>query len=218
MILIVAKNKRDADAFIQSFHFMGILAYYSSPSTALSEIGKGFHSALFVGDELSEYEELVRAMRSYSLDCPIFALSKSEERRYTFFDAEFFWSGYVSELACKIINYQKDRRLPVIGEYRVAGIDASCHKTNVLYYGREIHLTKTEAMILRYLIATYPIPQKASNILKYAFRPGRMPEITNIRTHICVINSKFNDEFSRTVISSEPRVGYTVLTPENIKV
>ena len=108
MILIVARNKRDADAFAQSFHFMGILAYAATPNTALSEIGRGFHSALFVGDGLSEYEELVHSMRSYSIDCPMFAVHTSLESKASFFDAELRWSGYISELAYEIMKYQKE--------------------------------------------------------------------------------------------------------------
>ena len=217
MLLIISKNKRDRDAFAETFYYMGILAYGVAPQAALGEIGRGFRAALFIGDGLSEYEELVTAMRKYSLSCPVFALGEPDDARYAFFDSVLSWEGYVSELACQIISSQKERGFSALGEYRAGGIDASSNRTSIDYFGREIHLTKTEAMIFRYLISCYPVPQKAANILKYAFRSGRMPQITNIRTHISVINSKFSEAFSSPIIGSETGIGYTILTPEHIK-
>lgn len=216
MILIVAKNHKDAAAFADMFYFMGILSYPATPANALSESQKGFRSVLFI-DGNDEYEELVSSIRAYSIDLPIFSISKGDPSRLSsFFDREFIYNGYISSLICDIADYQKAHSLPLIGTYRLSGIDASVNLGDLLFFDKTVHLTKTELMIFRYLISSYPIPAKAANILKYAFRSGRMPEITNIRTHISVINSKFSGIAPYQIITSEPRIGYTVMTPEKI--
>ena len=72
-------------------------------------------------------------------------------------------------------------------------------------------------MILRYLIRSYPVPQNAERILKYAFKPTRAPEAASIRTHLSIMNKKFEKSIGRKMISLEPHRGYIILTPEYIK-
>ena len=101
-----------------------------------------------------------------------------------------------------------------IGSYSLAGIDAGCDLRLPTYFDKEIPLTKTETMILRYLIRIYPRKAKAVEILCHAFKSGRDPEVASVRTHISVMNKKFKKEFGKNLISSFEGGGYTVLTPE----
>ena len=107
--------------------------------------------------------------------------------------------------------------LPLSAHYRLAGIDASCSNERVDVFDKAIAFTKTETMILRYLIAYYPTPQSAKRIVKYAYKPTKKPEISSIRTHISVMNKKFREKFGHSLISASEGGGYTVLTPEYIE-
>ena len=69
-------------------------------------------------------------------------------------------------------------------------------------------------MIVKYLIRTYPRPTSAEEILRYAYRESRTPEISNIRTHISIINKKFRKLTERNLIEMSFGKGYRVLTPE----
>ena len=83
-----------------------------------------------------------------------------------------------------------------------------------LYFGKPLPLTKTEAMILKTLIVTYPRPTSAKEVLKYAFKQNKTPEASNIRTHISVINKKFRAVAERNLIALTVGEGYVILTPE----
>ena len=101
-----------------------------------------------------------------------------------------------------------------VGCYSLAGIDAGCDLPRPKFFENELKLTKTEAMILRYLIRIYPRRAGAKEILLHAFKSGAKPEPASVRTHISVMNKKFKAEYSRAVVSSSEEGGYTVLTPE----
>ena len=120
-------------------------------------------------------------------------------------------------MAERIIDYANKNSLAKIGDYYLAGFDASNHTIGVNYFYTKIGLTKTEAMILRYLIRSYPIPQSADKILKYAFKPSRAPEAASIRTHLSLMNKKFESTIGRKMVILEPHRGYIILTPEYIK-
>ncbi len=97
------------------------------------------------------------------------------------------------------------------GEYLAAGICS--HRLDPLVFadGRTLKLTKTELMIVRYLCASYPERRCAAQILSFAFRGSKRPEVSNIRTHVSLINKKAEATLGRHLISSVPREGYTIL-------
>ena len=121
-------------------------------------------------------------------------------------------------LASKIIEYSRLNSKESIGDYRLAGFDASCDVVGVNYFFQKVNLTKTEAMILRYLIRSYPIPQKSEDILKYAFKASRLPDKSSIRTHISIMNKKFVSHLGDKMIVSVSHDGYRILTPEFAKI
>ena len=220
MVLIVSSAKKQAQTISDMFYYMGVLSYAATPSEALTEIS-GLYRAVIVleAHTLPDTENYISKMRSYNCSVPIFAISDSDEIKYVshLFDGCLKDSIYSSTLVEEIVRYQSERRLPLCAHYRLSGIDASCNSEVVTVFDRKILFTKTETMILRYLIASYPMPQNAKSIIKYAFKPTRKPEIASIRTHISVMNKKFKDTTGKLLFQSLVKEGYVISTPEVIK-
>ena len=221
MLLIICQSKKLAKSVEETFYYMSILAYGATPHEALSEVSGIYRAALIINpDGFPDINDYVNRLKSYKLDLPVFALTESESKPYysDIFDAIFIKPTMTPHLASKIIDYANKNNRAKIGDYRLAGFDASSNLLGVTYFDRKITLTKTEAMILRYLLRVYPIPQSASKIIKYAFRPSNTPEEASIRTHISGMNKKLNEATGRKMIVHVPRKGYLILTPEYEKI
>ncbi len=214
MVLIIDRNKKRGQTLAEIFHFMGVLSLYTQPSAAASEISSEYRAVLISEpEELPDPEDYTAMLRSYSPGIPIFAISR-EPVSYTFFDGMFQDGISSSVLVSEIVKYQEERGLPSLGQYLLAGLDAGCDLGEVRYFSEALNMTKTETMIIRYLIATYPTPASSEKILKHTHKPTKLPERSSIRTHISKINSKFEAQRGRSLIVSVPGEGYTVLTPE----
>lgn len=199
---------------------MSILSYAATPHEALSEVSGLYRAVLIINPEnFPDINDYVNRIKSYKSDLPIFALTDSNPENFypDVFDAVFTKPSLTPALAKKIIEHANESNRARIGQYYLAGFDASSDLLGVKYFYSRIDLTKTEAMILRYLIRSYPIPQSPKNILKYAFRPSRAPEVTSIRTHISLMNKKISEDAGRRMIISLPHKGYVILTPEYIE-
>lgn len=217
MLLIISPSKKNARCVAEAFHYMSILSYGTTPHEALSEISTLYRAVLILNpDAFADILDYVNRIRSYKSDIPIYALVDGEiaPHYYDLFDVCFTRSTSTAVMASKIISCAKENGLLSIGEYYLAGFDASCNTVGVYYFNTRLSLTKTEAMILRYLIRSYPIPQNAKSILKYAFKSSRTPELSSIRTHLSLMNKKFEESIGRKMISLEPSKGYIILTPE----
>ena len=217
MLLIISQSKKTSRIISETFHYMSILSYGATPHEALSEVSILYRAVLIVNPEgFADINDYVNRIKSYRSDMPIFALTDGEPSRfyYDIFDGIFTRPTLTSSLAEKIIDYANKNNKAKIGSYLLAGLDASSSRVGVYYFYDKINFTKTEAMILRYLIRSYPLPQKAKYILKYAFRPSRTPEESTIRTHISLMNKKFESVIGRKMITLVPGRGYMVLTPE----
>ena len=220
MLLIVSQSKRVAKSVQETFHYMSILSYGATPHEALSEVSDRYRAILILNpDGFPDIMDYVNRLRSYRSDIPIFAiLDKDAPHHYPdIFDGCFTKPAFTPALAEKIINYANDRNQARIGDYYLAGFDASSSTIGVYYFYTKLNLTKTEAMILRYLIRSYPIPQKADNIIKYAFRPSRKPESASIRTHLSLMNKKLEAAIGKKMIGFESGRGYIILTLEYLK-
>lgn len=215
MILIVSKNKKHSAPISEMFYFMGVLSHTATPTEALSLISTIFNCVLIVNpDMLSDKEDYVLRLRSY-ISIPIFALTDAEdETDGIIFDGVIKSSTYAPRILSLITNYLKNSDMKIPGTYKLAGIDASVHLRLPMYFDKVIPLTKTETMILRSLICSYPTPLSAKEILKYAFKQSRLPEASNIRTHISIMNKKFREITGRNLAILTPNEGYRVLTPE----
>ena len=214
MILVINRNKKLASSFSEAFHFMGMLSYATTPSEALGEISLLFRAIIILEpDTLPDPKNFTSRLRAYA-DIPIFAISNEPVNHGEIYDDIFSFNGYSANLASKIVAKTKKMGLKHAGDYRLAGIDATADKVGVTYFDTPVPLTKTESMILRFLIRSYPEPADSSKILKYAFRSSRRPEAAGVRTHISTINRKFNAVTGRNLITLIQGDGYCVLTPE----
>ena len=221
MLLIISPSKKNARAVSDTFHHMSILSYGATPHEGLSEISGLYRAVLILHPEsFPDVIDYVSRLKSYNSALPIFALTERPPALIysELFDGIFTRHTFTPALAEKIISYADENRLARIGDYFLAGFDASRNLVGVNYFYTKIKLTKTEAMILRYLIRSYPVPQSAENILKYAFRQARAPEASSIRTHMSLMNKKFSETIGRRMIVNEPGEGYRILTPELSKI
>jgi DNA-binding response OmpR family regulator len=199
---------------------MGVLSYAAIPSEAFSEISNLYTAVLVLCPEkLPDAKNFVERLRSYNSRIPIFAITDASPELYAeeIFDGSYPDSIYSSTLVEEIVKYQMKKNLPLTAHYRLAGIDASCDKDRVTVFDKGIGFTKTETMILRYLISSYPIPQSAGEIIKYSFKPSKKPEITSIRTHVSVMNRKFREIRGKNLFLNIQGKGYVVSTPEILK-
>lgn len=224
MILIVDKSQKTASTISDIFYHMGILCGTTTPERAHNEISNRYSAIIFSAPEkMGSIDGIIKNIREYSLGAPVFALSNDIEYINSLstsesrcFDKVFSSFGDAFNIANEIIGYLFERDKNLIGSYRLAGIDASIYnKASIEYFDEPLQMTKTEIMIIRYLIKCYPTPCKAQDILRFAFKTGKTPEITSIRTHVSAINKTFRAMTGRNMIHSTPRVGYTILTPCN---
>ena len=221
MLLIISQSKRLAKSVQETFYYMSILAYGATPHEALSEVSGMYRAALIINpDSFPDIIDYVGRLKSYKSDLPVFGLTDGEEKPFYIdvFDAVFTRNSLTPHLASKIISFANKNNRAKIGDYRLAGFDASSHLVGVRYFDRKVDLTKTEAMILRYLMRVYPIPQSVKEIIKYSFRPSREPEPASIRTHISVMNKKLEAALGKKMIVHAPTKGYLILTPEYEKI
>lgn len=217
MVLIVHRKRMAAKTVSDVFHYMNILSRPVTPTEALSEISLMYRAVIVLDPEtLPEPREFVGRLKSYAATVPVFAVGDNLKgfSELDAFDGHFKLSCFCVRLACYMADYCKKHKLPCLGEYKAAGLNATCDLPTVYYFNDELDLTKTEAMITRLMIRSYPLPIKASEVLKYAFKQTRLPEATSVRTHISSINRKFKKLANRPLIIMIPSEGYVLLTPE----
>lgn len=215
MILIINKPLKDARNLSDMFYYMGVLAYAATPSDALSEISGIYRAVIIMNpNTLADKRDYVARLRSY-VSIPIFALSDTDSSEdKIIFDGVMRRGAYASTILSFIDEYSDRLGITSPGTYKLAGINASVNLYTPMYFNKALPFTKTETMILKTLIITYPRPLEAKEILKYAFKPSRTPELSNIRTHISVMNKKYREIIGRNIISLATGEGYRILTPE----
>ena len=217
MILIIDKQKKIATSLSDAFFNMGILARGCTPNEALSEISEIYRAAVITSpNSLADIRDFTERMRRYASGVPLFAVATEEEKQeYSpLFASVFIKGSYASRIAEGVIKYTEENGLPTPARYTLAGIDASADLSTPTYFWTALPFTKTETMILRFLIRSYPNPISADKILEYAYRPSRVPDIANIRTHISVMNKKFRMITGRNIIEPVFNAGYRLITPE----
>ena len=215
MILVINKSKKDAQRLSEMLYFMGVVSYGAGLTETFSEISTSYSAVIIMNPSvLADKEDFVSRLRLYA-KLPIFAISDTRAAGDDLiFDGTIYGSPYASKILKSVTDFCRQRGLRIPGTYKLAGIDASVDLTTPAYYNRAMPFTKTELMILRTLIATYPAPMNAKDIIKYAFKATKKPELTNVRTHISVMNKKFRGISGRNLTILTPSEGYSVLTPE----
>lgn len=220
MVMIVHRKRLAARTVSELFYYMNILSRPVIPGEALSEISLMYRAVIVLDPEtLPEPREFVTRLKSYARGVPVFAVGDnlSSFKDLDAFDGHFKFSCMSVRLACYMANYCRKNKLPCPGEYKGAGLNATCDLENVFYFNDPLTLTKTEAMIVRLMIRAYPLPLNSKDVLKYAFKQSRLPESASVRTHISSINRKFKELTGRKLIVMLKDEGYTLLTPEIIK-
>lgn len=219
MILLIDNNKGRRDTLCEIFHYMGILSFGTDSEGAFSHFNADYRAILISEPaELTDACDYIRRLKAHTGRTPVFTTSR-DRLPYALrgevaiaFDDDVSSSDMISEM----IEYLDGLGLPSPGKYLLAGLDAGCDLNEVRYMSQHMDFTKTETMILRYLILTYPRQIKAEELLKHTFKPGRTPEPSCIRTHISAINKKFSRLRGRILVTSDGGEGYTILTPELI--
>ena len=215
MILIISKNRKLSDAFSEMFRIMGIPSFSASPQEGLSLISPSFKCAIVVEpDLLSDKEDYLTRLRSYA-NLPIHAIKDTPDALDgIIFDSVIKNNLYGAQIYKALSDYSERFDTAHPGIYRLAGIDASVVINTPTYCDVAMPLTKTEALILRTLICAYPAPMSAEEIIKYVFKPTRIPESSGVRTHISLMNKKFRLITERNLILQVKSKGYVVYTPE----
>ena len=215
MILVIDKDKENADGVSDIFFYMGILSKGVSSEDAPKEIARPYRAAVLLFPE--SYRDnalLIKRLRDANNDIPIFAVSKDSEFQNSEIDLIITDTSYPTEILKKILLYTSENNLPSPGEYKQGGIDLSFNLPNPTYFSAPFSLTKTESMIIRYLIRAFPTSASSDEILKYSYRDKRMPESSNIRTHISVINKKFRSVGNKNLVESSFSAGYRIIISE----
>lgn len=213
MILIIDQSKRTRESVSEMFYYMGILSYPAEPMEALSEISTAYSAVLVTStDGIPDPRDYVSRLRSYA-PIPIFALSDGYSE---LFDGCFNPESYSSTVALGIARHLGEMGRHVLGTYRLAGIIADADVAAPTYFDKPLKFTKTETMILRYLISSYPRPATPAEVLKYAFKASRRPEASSVRTHISVMNKKFTAIAGKPLTLPATDSGYVIATPEAV--
>ncbi len=211
MILIIDNNKEKRDTISQMFHYMGILSYAVSYSEAPSEVSRLYSALLLTSaDESRETSLLVGRLREIT-NLPIFGIMDGES---LLFDKCFPSGIYSSALVPKISEYLENEDITPLGTYRLMGIVADANLPSAMFCTSELGFTKTELMILRFLIKSYPTPTDAESIIKYAFRKGKRPDAPCVRTHISSMNRKFKAIYGANLTFGARDSGYIIATPK----
>ena len=212
MILIIDKSRKNGNSLADAFKYMGIIARAETPDKATSELST-FYRFIIISDPgtLPDEREYVRLLHSYLADVPILALTSGATDGGMPYDLTVSDKRPPAALYRLICGFCRERGIRPPGDYLMSGIDASVDLGFVTYFSEVVTLTRTESMILRVLMRTYPSPMKPSDILKYAFSQSKLPDPTSIRTHICAINKKFRVFSGRNQIVSTDS-GYVIMT------
>ena len=214
MILIISKSMKTGNALADAFKYMGIVARAETPHKATSEISPLYRLVIIVDPgDLPDEREYIKSLRSYLSTVPIMALTDKDISDTSLYELTDRKSTTASGLYKSIRTFFDTSRKFPPGEYLLLGLDASVTSRFVTNLNTVIPLTKTERMVLRTLIRSYPIPMNPQRILKYAFSQSKCPDPTSIRTYVCAINKKFHKRFERKIIISLDG-GYVILTSE----
>ena len=218
MILIVGGDDILTASISEMLYFMGIPSKICTSRRVSTEINARYQAIIYTKDLSSASEaELIRGLRFLTLGAPMIGISRgdtvSAELRPLF---EAVITCEISPSILKRTFAEVTPGIRGIGAYRLIGIDASVDLDDVYFHGEPIEATRTEAMIIRAFIGVYPSDVSAKELLSLAFRRGREPEASAIRTHVHAINKKFITLFDRKLIESFDGA-YRIIMPKPSK-
>lgn len=219
MLLIIDTKARRGESYADSFWWMGVLAIHDKPIDALSKISPAVGAVLIVEPTtLPDAKEYVGRIRALCRSVPVFALSTTPLSDPTLFADVFRPDGYTSTYLSRMRDAAAMAGVRPVGVYRLFGMDISCTEDAIRYKRKTVAITKTEAMILRYLFLSYPARASARQILLHAYRRDKHPDRAAVRAHVCALNQKLAPLLGYRVIDSERGEGYRVVTPPSAPV
>ena len=204
MILITDSDKARRDTVAEMFYYMGILARSVKPEDVMREIGCKYSALLFTSVDFRGAPELAAAVRELGMA----TVAAITDQPSDDFELTFPRGTYSASIVAKVSTYRAMKGLHPLGRYECMGIDASADRHSPTYLGEPLPLTRTEAMILRCLIINYPDALTPSDVLKYAFRGSRTPELSSVRTHISIMNKKFRAATGHALTEAAGKTGY----------
>jgi DNA-binding response OmpR family regulator len=212
MILIIDKKRANAESLSEMFYFMGVVSLPTTPSEALNESFSDFRAVIMINPtEFYEIENFITKLRARQKTAPLFALTKNDSYDSStsiLFNEVFSQKCCCADIFRKILRYNESNSLPCPGIYKLSGINASVNEGRPTFISKPLPFTKTESMILRTLIRRYPTPTSSRDILRYAYKSSRLPDLASIRTHISIINKKFREENGKNLITLSIGEGY----------
>ncbi|MBQ2793603.1 MAG: hypothetical protein IJF05_02760 [Clostridia bacterium] len=192
MILITGKERGFCLTAREILFGMGIICELCEPWEVSSRLLKRHSAILSVGRDLGmEAWELVSGIRSSDPKIPIIAVREDFcSREAVLFDAAYPSSLYCALAVRRLCELAAERGIRRAGEYRTGELSVVAGRA--LLGGASLSLTKSEAAVLGSIIAFYPEKILAGKISELAFRHGREPSESGVRTHISAINKKLS--------------------------
>lgn len=212
MILVISNSQKKANILADMFRYMGILSIATTPYKALSRMAPVYRAAIIINpEELPDYKDYVDRLQSYSPQTPAFAMtSENQILADGIFDGRISSTAYAASILKQLVDFSSAMRLHPPGDYKNFLINLSPNQPTPIILGKRINLTKTECMVLRYLMQTHPQPAKPEEIISHVYNPSKAPNESNIRTYISVINQKATKALGWKIIRSVPKEGYTI--------
>ena len=141
MLLVIDKSRKNAEIIVNAFRYMGVLAKAETPNSALSEISMLYRGVLIINpSKLPDPKEYVKTLRSYAGMVPIFAISDSDLPYYDCFEASFSETITSAKLFKAIVSFCEGQKLPIVGEYKFAGMNISVDMPCAIYFRSEERL------------------------------------------------------------------------------
>ena len=187
MILIYGKNKNLCLSAREIFLGMG----YISEVADGEALPKARHHGVIILGREGEFagREFVQKLRTWAPKMPIIAVREDLLTVSGGVDAVLPCSLSVAYAAREMDRIAAARGCTPIGRYMAGGLSAVVGEA-ISLYGESVELTKAEGAILRALLAVYPSGLSAGEIAGLAFRGGREPSSSGVRTHISAINRR----------------------------
>ena len=217
MILVIHTTNYKAQRLAESIKTRGFLAVGVAAKNALKELGPRYRAIIILEPTKIEYmDTLVDGLNNSVFAIPLFTIGEPSLKIRA--ELKFSPDTSVKDIIKKIAAYLIFYNFLPIGNYRAGGFDASVYTKDTMFLDEQIPLTKTERMILRYIIKSYPVPQPIKEILRVVFPHTKMPQPSNVRAHISNMNEKFCHYIGRQKIKFIKDDGYVLITPENTKI
>ena len=188
MLLLIGRDVRAVMSVRDVFFGMGIITETVTPAGAAERISHRHSAVVAVGRELGiGAGELLCGIRSAGANIPTVAIRDDVlSAEASLFDAVFPGSLYCAGVVSVISDIAKRRGLRPPGEYNFDRITR--HGVGVTVGEEPLSLTKSEVAILSVVMAFSPISVGVRDIATLAFRGGREPSESGVRTHISAIN------------------------------